>query len=297
MSLPELIRQACVLEATARKLGNVHPRAAFVDLCYADFVTAADAIAPVLGHVTAQPLGERILAAVRATRALTGSNVNLGIVLLLAPLSQCDAWADLSKLLAETTVGDAAAVYEAIWHAQPGGLGTADEADVSTSPRITLTAAMQLAADRDLIARQYATSFAFVRSGAGLLTRRLQPDSAWQNSVRRWPYWELATLELQLRWLAEVGDTLISRKLGAEVADEARRRAQAVLNAGWPQTSTGWDLWDGFDAWLRADGHRRNPGATADLIAASWFAALRWEGASGPTPTELDEHVNQIHHH
>ena len=170
MSLPELIRQACVLEATARKLGNVHPRAAFVDLCYADFVTAADAIAPVLGHVTAQPLGERILAAVRATRALTGSNVNLGIVLLLAPLSQCDAWADLSKLLAETTVGDAAAVYEAIWHAHPCVFGTADEADVSTSPRITLTAAMQLAADRDLIARQYATSFAFVRSGAGLVT-------------------------------------------------------------------------------------------------------------------------------
>ena len=30
-----------------------------------------------------------------------------------------------------------------------------------------------------------------------------------------------------------------------------------------------------FDAWLRADGHRRNPGTTADLVTASLFAALR----------------------
>ena len=30
-----------------------------------------------------------------------------------------------------------------------------------------------------------------------------------------------------------------------------------------------------FDAWLRADGHARNPGATADLMAAALFAALR----------------------
>ena len=31
----------------------------------------------------------------------------------------------------------------------------------------------------------------------------------------------------------------------------------------------------GFDAWLRADGHRRNPGTTADLIAATLFAGFR----------------------
>ena len=30
-----------------------------------------------------------------------------------------------------------------------------------------------------------------------------------------------------------------------------------------------------FDAFLRADGHRRNPGTTADMIAAVLFAALR----------------------
>ena len=30
-----------------------------------------------------------------------------------------------------------------------------------------------------------------------------------------------------------------------------------------------------FDFWLRADGNRRNPGATADLVAAALFAGLR----------------------
>lgn len=296
MSCAELIVQACVIEATARKPGNVHPGAAFVDLCYADFVTAADAIAPVLGDASSPALGERILAAVRATRAVTGSNVNLGIVLLLAPLSQVETWGALSKLLAETTVGDAAVVYEAIRLAQPGGLGTAPEADVAATPSITLTAAMQLAAERDLIARQYATDFALVRAGAEALVRGMRPDSTLHASLRTWPRWELATLSLQLHWLAEVGETLIARKLGADVSQTACRHAQAVLAAGWPQTTAGWNAWDEFDAWLRADGHRRNPGATADLIAASWFVALRWGGLDGPTRTELAEHANEIVH-
>jgi triphosphoribosyl-dephospho-CoA synthase len=30
-----------------------------------------------------------------------------------------------------------------------------------------------------------------------------------------------------------------------------------------------------LDFWLRGDHHRRNPGTTADLIAAGLFAALR----------------------
>jgi triphosphoribosyl-dephospho-CoA synthase len=32
-----------------------------------------------------------------------------------------------------------------------------------------------------------------------------------------------------------------------------------------------------FDFWLRSDGHRRNPGTTADLITAGLFVTL-WEG-------------------
>ena len=30
-----------------------------------------------------------------------------------------------------------------------------------------------------------------------------------------------------------------------------------------------------LDSWLRSDGNRRNPGTTADLVAATLFAGLR----------------------
>jgi triphosphoribosyl-dephospho-CoA synthase len=51
------------------------------------------------------------------------------------------------------------------------------------------------------------------------------------------------------------------------VAGESQRRARAVL-AGKLDFTT-------FDAWLRDDGHRRNPGTSADLIVAALFSLLR----------------------
>src|SRR5688572_21198196 len=84
------VRTACLWEATARKAGNVHPFAEFDDLKYADFVRSGEAIAPVLDAYHEQPLGITILEAIRATRAVVNTNTNLGIVLLLAPLSKVE---------------------------------------------------------------------------------------------------------------------------------------------------------------------------------------------------------------
>jgi len=36
--------------------------------------------------------------------------------------------------------------------------------------------------------------------------------------------------------------------------------------------------------WLRADGNRRNPGTSADLVAATLFVALREELIPLPSP-------------
>ncbi|RLS77754.1 MAG: hypothetical protein DWI03_05785, partial [Planctomycetota bacterium] len=77
---------AGILEASAPKPGNVHPGAAFDDLCYDELVAAALAIAPAMDRATARPLGRTILDAVAATRRVVRSNANLGIVLALAPL-------------------------------------------------------------------------------------------------------------------------------------------------------------------------------------------------------------------
>ena len=51
--------------------------------------------------------------------------------------------------------------------------------------------------------------------------------------------------------------------------------AAKVLAAGGPGQESFYDALADFDFWLRADGHRRNPGTTADLVAAALFAGLR----------------------
>ena len=163
--IPEIlarsIETACLLEATARKPGNVHPLARFADCDWDDFRVSASAIAPILAETSPLQVGRAIFEAVRATRAVVGKNTNLGMILLIAPLAAAARetagnWAGrVNQVIATTTVDDCRLVYEAIRLAQPGGLRQVDQADISDDPAITLTAAMTLAAPRDLVARQY----------------------------------------------------------------------------------------------------------------------------------------------
>ncbi len=76
---------ACVLEATARKPGNVTRYDDFEDLSYLDFVLSAAAIAPVMDRAAELGVGRTVLESLQATRRLVGSNSNLGMLLLLAP--------------------------------------------------------------------------------------------------------------------------------------------------------------------------------------------------------------------
>ena len=88
LNSPGLCAQiACVWEATARKPGNVHRYCDFEDSTYLDYLLSAAALAPVLDRAADRRIGETILDAVRATRRVTRSNTNLGIVLLLTPLA------------------------------------------------------------------------------------------------------------------------------------------------------------------------------------------------------------------
>ena len=159
----ELTRGACVLEVLAPKAGNVHPQRSFDDTRWTDFVAAADAIEPIFDGVRERRVGETVLSSIRATREATGQNVNLGIVLLLAPLARvptgADARAGVREILDTLDSDDCRDVFEAIALANPGGLGSSDESDVHEPPPDDLLAAMRLAADRDLVARQYAGGF------------------------------------------------------------------------------------------------------------------------------------------
>jgi len=261
---------ACIWEVTARKAGNVHRFQDFDDLTYSDFLLSAAAISPILATACQRTIGETVLECVRATRFVVQTNTNLGIILLLAPLAAVPAEeplrAGLARSLAGLTIADAEAANEAIRLASPGGLGRVDQQDVCTAPTQTLREVMALAADRDLIARQYADDFAEIwNDGVPALLEGLKRTRSLEGAI----------LFAQLTLLAKHPDSLIGRKRGVAEAQEASRRAAAVLSSGWPHEAAGWNAFKTYDEWLRAAGRQRNPGTTADLLTACLFILLR----------------------
>jgi triphosphoribosyl-dephospho-CoA synthase len=277
---------ACLLEVSAPKPGNVSPGLAFHDTQYEDFLASATAIAPAFLDAGTQPIGETILRAVQDTRRWTSANTNLGIVLLLAPLaraahmSQPDSLRDrVRNVLAATTVADAEAAYRAIRLARPGGLGDASAQDLAASPTVTLTAAMELAADRDDVAREYATAFSRTFTvGTPALEHARAAGLGWAEAV----------VECYLALLADSPDTLIIRKLGTEAAASVSARAIEVLAAGGMRTNIGRRAVASFDLELRNTENSRNPGTTADITAAAVFVLLLaggWNRNSGNSRT------------
>ncbi len=274
---------ACLLEVSAPKPGNVSPGVRFGDTTYEDFLASAAAIGPALGAAGANPVGTTIRRAIRATRRWTNANTNLGIVLLLAPLARAvhsavdtgDLRAALRRVLGETTIDDARETYAAIRLASPGGLGSAGEQDVAGEPTVSLLEAMRLAADRDGIAREYATTFqtTFEIALPTLVSAR-QAGHDWNDAV----------LETFLTLLATSPDTHIARRAGQDVADDVTRQARAVLEAGGVRTAPGRAAIARMSEGLRDERNRANPGTTADITAAAIFVSLiggGWHSKNG----------------
>lgn len=263
---------ACLLEVSASKPGNVSPTQRFRDVRYEHFLASAAAIGPAMMRAAERPVGPTVLAAIEATVGWVPSNTNLGIVLLFAPLARAalvapiDALRDsVAAVLAATTVADARAVYAAIRLARPGGLGTVDGQDVGEEPTASLREVMSLAADRDAIAREYATAFATTFDhGAPTLRRARRDGLAWDD----------ATVETFLTLLAGRPDTLIARRQGIEAAHDVSQQAARVLEAGGVRSVAGRREVDALDLSLRDPHNAMNPGTTADLTAAALFAVL-----------------------
>lgn len=275
---------ACVLEAGAEKVGNVTPTRSFADLRFADFVRSALVLGPAVARARAGRVGRAIWEAVSASRRVTSSNAHLGVALLLAPLAaavhetgtgagtaagrRAELRSRLRGVLGRLGVADARFAYRAIRLARPGGLGRSAErpdADVRRTPRIGLREAMALAADRDSIAREYASGFA--------LTFDLVLP-ALRRGIRRGLTVPDAIAHAHLELLAAVPDTLIARKAGGARAAEASARAGRVVKAGGWHSRRGRQAAARLDRWLRRSGNRLNPGTSADLVAAALFVWL-----------------------
>jgi triphosphoribosyl-dephospho-CoA synthase len=270
-------REACLAELDAPKPGNVHKYAAGHQMTVADFVRAARASADAIAQHGAR-VGARIRAAVAATQAAVGVNANLGIILLAAPLAAAaeapsdDLRARLVAVLDGLDAADAADAFVAIAAARPGGLGRVARHDVNEPAETTLLRAMAEAADRDSIARQYASGFedVFTLGLPVLVAARAR------HAEPRW-----ATLAVYLAYLAAFPDTHIARKFDAATADAVREEAR-VWRLRFDAASDATGLLAELLAWDGALKARRlNPGASADLTVATLFADSLSQRAPG----------------
>jgi triphosphoribosyl-dephospho-CoA synthase len=273
-ALANAVLDACMAELAALKPGNVSAHALshpMIDkaLTVRDFELSAHAIATALTEAPEKTVGQRICDAIAATRKVVDTNTNLGIVLLLAPLvvaaehrlpheSLREA---LTKVLAQLSVHDAQLTYEAIRKAEPGGMGEVSNQDVGKGPTITLLQAMQLAAERDAIARAYVDQYKCVFEIGVPALQSGQRDT-------------LATTQCFLSLLAAQPDSLVQRKYGVAVAAELMQRAKNFYeHAKHVNSDESLVAFEGelstWDKQLKAD--KINPGTTADFTVACLF--------------------------
>jgi triphosphoribosyl-dephospho-CoA synthase len=292
-SLGTYTAAACLLEAAAPKAGNVYPGVAFHDMTFHDFSRSARIFGESVDRHPQLPVGALVRVGIRDTRAEVEANTNLGIVLLLGPLivaARRRPWAlpalasheassvfaqelreELRMTLRQLEAADAEQVYQAIRLSRAGGLGDSPSMDVRHQAPTDLLAAMRLASHRDDIAKAYVEDY---REIFEMATRLRQLYGAENRG------WFAAISRLQLERLARDGDSLIARKNTPREVAAAKRLAQAVLAVPAEEVQRRAAAWTELDVYLRGDGNRRNPGTTADMIAAAIWIVLWSEGRS-----------------
>ncbi|MHA1595817.1 MAG: triphosphoribosyl-dephospho-CoA synthase [Candidatus Baldrarchaeia archaeon] len=230
-------------------------------------------------------IGECILEAIRDTLSWQkGGNVNLGTLLLLAPLAASAGFvlAKYQKITAQnlrrtvrtvvqnTTPEDAVHVYKAIRLASPGGLGRVEDLDVMEDTslrkilekRITLYSIFKKYSYRDSICKEWATGFSITFTiGYPSLKCFLREIGDINKAV----------VMTFLKILSSEPDTLIIRKSGYGKAKWVSETAKEILKRGGILTDEGIKLLWEFDEKLHSARGKLNPGTTADLTAASLF--------------------------
>lgn len=275
MNVQSAYLKACLAELEALKPGNVHIFADGHGMQVQHFIDSAEVSAPVLcddAQYGDRTLGQRILSALEVTYNKVACNTNLGIILLAAPIVQAviryphlPLLDGLKQVLNETTVEDAALVYQGIRLVSPAGMGERNEHDVSQPPQITLLEAMRLASAHDVVARQYSECYAQLFSQALPL---------YKNYIERWqrPAWALTAV--YLHWLSSVPDSHIARKYGEEMAlqvqQTALEHATAFMALENPKNyMTALLNWDQLLKQARL-----NPGTSADLTVITAMLAM-----------------------
>ncbi len=274
MSVGHQIALACQLECSVPKVGNVHRGADFDDATLYDFLVSGQILGSTIDSNPSSSIGQLVRQAVGKCVQVTGTNTNLGIVLLLVPLAKASNLVEaneklcpqhLKLVLSALQSSDSELVFEAIRMARPGGMGQTNEADINGPAPSSLLDAMKLAEHRDLIARQWCSNFHEVFDFV---------VPCLKDALVRWENLAHAIVQTHIATIAQFGDSLIARKSGLNASQTAQFLAKKTLEQLANGRERYWDAVSEFDFWLRSDGRRRNPGSTADLMAAAIFVAL-----------------------
>ena len=262
---------ALLLEVTGTpKPGNVDRHRDYDDLGFEQFMAGAVGSLPGLRLAADAdaPLGRSFERAVAGMSNQSAGNTQFGALLMLTPLVRAAATdrfdpSGIRAVVESTTVDDACAFYRAFEHvdvavdAPPDGLDDldvrrgGDAAAALRTRELTLYGVMELSASVDGVAAEWTNGFERSVRAA----ERLREDDG--------PIYKRASRAF-LRLLAEEPDTFVVTRNGVDAAQEATRRARAVLDGE-------------EDAEALADefvGRDINPGTTADLTAAALFIAL-----------------------
>jgi triphosphoribosyl-dephospho-CoA synthase len=282
---------ASLLEVSGHpKPGNVHRTRNFPDMVFEDFLISGVVIGDTMKKAANRglefgpdsldkiELGKLIKEAVVETDKWVANNTNLGIIMLLTPLSVAAGMSsdidelqdNVDQIIRGTTPSDAADLYDAINIADAGGMGETDELDVGSEDAkkqlidkdINMYDVLDLSSQWDMLA------FELTRT----MPITFEIGYPTFNGVKQTNSINNATVQTFLTILSIYTDTLIARKFDVETAQKVSDDARLIIAEGGILTDKGTDMINEFDKDLV--NKNLNPGTTADLTASSVMVAL-----------------------
>ncbi len=267
-----------LLEVTVPKPGNVNRYRDFDDLSIYHFMFGNVFASKILYEAAIRGnqikkgersygdvgIGELIKEAFKESKSAQSSNANFGIITLAIPLAvACSISDDVAEaggmasfLIENSTPEDTIEFYKAVRMANPSGLRRDVKYDVYKEDvfeelrrdEVNLKIIAEIECDEELIfcewLKGYGLSYEVFMGMKDLIKNRSFEDSV---------------IEAFLNLLSQRIDTLVARKAGLKEAERVREMARKVLD--------GFISLDEYDAFLRGNGHRRNPGSLADIMA------------------------------
>ena len=285
------------------KPGNVHRTRDLADTRFEHFLAGSVAIGPAMRTLAQSGydagmsrldigkigLGSQILRAAQDSVSWQrGGNVNLGIILLLAPLAAASGLylsemrqvdllqlrRSLDRVTKAATPEDAVAIYKAIRASVPKRvLGRVEELDVTDDASLakivdeglTPLHIFEECRDRDSICNEWVNNFS-VTFTIGYPTLK----EAFQQSEDI----NTAVVHTFLHILAKIPDSLIERKSGQQAASKVSGMAAEALEKGGLTKPEGKRAILKMDETLHRAGGTLNPGTTADVTTASLYLLL-----------------------